>query len=47
MAATSRHLGGVNVVFSDGSTRFVSNNIKLDVWRALGSRNGGEAIDDL
>ena len=46
MAATSRHPGGVNVVFGDGSTRFVTNNINLTSWRALGSRNGGEVIGD-
>jgi prepilin-type N-terminal cleavage/methylation domain-containing protein/prepilin-type processing-associated H-X9-DG protein len=46
MAATSRHGGGVNVVFGDGSTRFVSNTINLLTWRALGSRSGGEVIGD-
>jgi prepilin-type N-terminal cleavage/methylation domain-containing protein/prepilin-type processing-associated H-X9-DG protein len=46
MAATSRHPGGVNVAFGDGSTRFVTNNIDLTAWRALGSRNGGEPIGD-
>jgi prepilin-type N-terminal cleavage/methylation domain-containing protein/prepilin-type processing-associated H-X9-DG protein len=46
MAATSRHPGGVNVSLCDGSTRFVANNIDLGVWRALGSRNGGEVVSD-
>jgi prepilin-type processing-associated H-X9-DG protein len=46
MAATSRHPGGVNLVLADGSTRFVANNVNLTVWRALGSRNGGETIGD-
>jgi prepilin-type N-terminal cleavage/methylation domain-containing protein/prepilin-type processing-associated H-X9-DG protein len=46
MAATSRHPGGVNVAFTDGSLRFVNNTIDLTIWRALGSRNGGEAIRD-
>ncbi len=40
-AARSRHPGGVNVVFADGHTNFVSNEVALDVWRALGSRNDG------
>lgn len=40
--ARSRHPGGVNVAFADGSVRFVSQNIDLDTWRALGSRNGNE-----
>jgi hypothetical protein len=30
----------------DGSTRFVSEGIDINVWRALGSRNGGETIGD-
>ncbi len=46
MAATSRHTGGVNVALGDGSTRFVSDSINLQVWRALGSRDGGEPIGD-
>jgi prepilin-type N-terminal cleavage/methylation domain-containing protein/prepilin-type processing-associated H-X9-DG protein len=46
MAATSRHTGGVNVFFGDGSTRFVSQSIDLTTWRALGSRNGGEVPGD-
>ncbi|MGQ9760673.1 MAG: DUF1559 domain-containing protein [Thermogutta sp.] len=40
--ARSRHPGGVNVAFADGSVRFVSQNIELEIWRALGSRNGNE-----
>jgi prepilin-type processing-associated H-X9-DG protein len=42
MAATSRHAGGVNVAFGDGGVRFVQNTIDLNLWRALGSRDGGE-----
>ncbi len=44
MAATSRHTGGVNVAFCDGSVHFISNNVDLAAWRALGSRNGGEVV---
>ncbi|MCA9073168.1 MAG: DUF1559 domain-containing protein, partial [Planctomycetaceae bacterium] len=42
-AITSRsyHTGTVNVVLMDGSTRTISENIALDVWRALGTRNNG------
>ncbi len=42
--ARSRHPGGVNVSFVDGSVHFISDTIDLDTWRALGSRDGGEVI---
>jgi len=41
-AARSRHSGGVNVVFGDGSVQFVRDGIDLKTWRALGTMNGGE-----
>ena len=34
--------GGVNTALCDGSVRFVSETIELEVWRALGSTKGGE-----
>ena len=40
--ASSRHPGGVNVLFADGSIHFVKNSISNVVWWALGSKNGGE-----
>jgi len=43
-AARSRHVGGVNVVLCDGSTRFVSSKIALNIWQALGTMNGGETV---
>jgi prepilin-type N-terminal cleavage/methylation domain-containing protein len=43
-AARSLHHGGVNVVMADGSARFFSNGIDLRLWRALGTRNGGELV---
>lgn len=43
--ASSRHNSGVNLVCADGSTHFVSDSIDIVVWRALGSRNGGEVVD--
>jgi hypothetical protein len=44
VSANSRHTGGVHAMMGDGATRFVSENIDLNVWRALGTRNGGEAV---
>jgi len=45
-AVTSRsyHPGLVNVVLMDGSVRSVVNSVEPSVWRALGTRAGGEAI---
>jgi prepilin-type N-terminal cleavage/methylation domain-containing protein/prepilin-type processing-associated H-X9-DG protein len=42
MAARSRHMSGVNVVFADGDVRFVPNSISLAVWQAIGTYQGGE-----
>jgi len=43
-AASSQHSGGVNVAMMDGSGRFVANSIDKAVWRALGTRAGGESV---
>ena len=43
-AARSRHPGGVNAVLCDGSVRFVSQNIALTTWMAMGSMAGHEAV---
>ena len=40
--ASSHHPGGVNLCLADGSVRFVSENISLKTWWALGSCGGGE-----
>jgi prepilin-type N-terminal cleavage/methylation domain-containing protein/prepilin-type processing-associated H-X9-DG protein len=40
----SRHLGGVNVGFGDGSIRFIKDTIDERVWVSLGSISGGEVI---
>ncbi|HZZ26913.1 MAG TPA: DUF1559 domain-containing protein [Pirellulales bacterium] len=42
-AARSKHQGGVNVSFCDGSTHFVTDVIDINVWRSLSSAEGGEA----
>ena len=43
-AATSRHPGGVNVLFTDAHASFVGESTNREFWRALGSRNGAEVI---
>ena len=47
VTARSHHNGLVNVALMDGSVRSLSDSIELRVWRALGTRDGGErAFDD-
>lgn len=47
-AITSRsyHTGIVNSLLADGAVRSISANIDLGIWRALGTRNGGEVVSD-
>jgi prepilin-type N-terminal cleavage/methylation domain-containing protein len=40
--ARSFHPGGVQVTLADGSVHFVSQNISLTTWLALGTHSGGE-----
>lgn len=43
-SASSYHTGGVVVSMCDGSVDFYSDSVELAVWRATGSRDGGEVI---
>jgi len=43
-SAGSLHPNGANVLFADGHVRFQIDSVRLNVWRALGSRNGGEPV---
>jgi prepilin-type processing-associated H-X9-DG protein len=44
-AARSRHAGGgVNAAMCDGTVRFYTNNVNINVWRALGTSKGNEPI---
>jgi prepilin-type N-terminal cleavage/methylation domain-containing protein len=45
-AARSFHPGGVIAAQADGSARFVSNSISAATWRALGTKDLGDTIDD-
>ena len=42
--AQSNHPGGVNVLFADGSVKFIKNAISVQTWMALGTRANGEVI---
>ncbi|WZP00917.1 DUF1559 domain-containing protein [Isosphaeraceae bacterium EP7] len=40
----SRHPGGANFTFADGSVRFLKSSINRASYAAIGSRNGGEIV---
>jgi prepilin-type N-terminal cleavage/methylation domain-containing protein/prepilin-type processing-associated H-X9-DG protein len=42
--ARSRHPGGVNALFGDGSVRFIKSTVNPVTWIAVGSINGSEVI---
>ncbi len=44
ITSRSYHDGLVNVGLADGSIRSISESLDKGVWRALGTRNGGEVI---
>ncbi|MFQ5733772.1 MAG: DUF1559 domain-containing protein, partial [Planctomycetaceae bacterium] len=46
MSASSFHPGGVQVALTDGSVRFVSQNIAYNIWVAIGTRNGNEVVGE-
>jgi prepilin-type processing-associated H-X9-DG protein len=41
----SRHPGGLQFAFADGSVHFVTNAINLGIYRALATIQGGEVVD--
>jgi prepilin-type N-terminal cleavage/methylation domain-containing protein/prepilin-type processing-associated H-X9-DG protein len=43
-ASRSKHPGGVNSCFCDGSVRWIKNSISLNIWRALSTTQGSEVI---
>ena len=40
----SFHKGGINVLFGDGSVRFVKDSVNLIAWRSVLTLSGGETI---
>lgn len=42
----SAHSGGANFVFTDGSVHFLSESINMAVFRALGTKQGREPLED-
>lgn len=45
-AARSFHVGGAHLTFADGSVHFISENIDLRTYQALGSRAGGDVVGE-
>jgi len=46
VSARSYHTGGVQAAMSDGSTRFISENINLPVWQSICTRANKETVED-
>ena len=44
IAASSNHPGGVNVLFMDGSVRFVKSTVNYVTWYAIATPDGGEVV---
>ena len=44
VTSRSRHPGGVNSLFGDGSVKFIKSTINPQTWRALGTVAGGEVV---
>jgi len=44
LAASSRHPGGVNVAFGDGSVHFLKSSVSPQAWYAIATVNGGEVV---
>src|SRR5262249_28943859 len=42
---SSEHPGGAMHLFADNSVKFISNSVPVNVYDAITSRNGGEAVD--
>ena len=47
ISASSLHPAGVNLLLADGTVRWISDNIDIAIWRAMGTRDGREKVDRL
>ena len=44
IAMRSRHPGGINCLFADGSVKFLKDSVNRVTWWSLGTKAGGEVI---
>jgi len=44
--ARSRHTGGVNTAFADGSVHFIMDTVSMPTWFMLLSRNDGLTVSN-
>jgi prepilin-type N-terminal cleavage/methylation domain-containing protein/prepilin-type processing-associated H-X9-DG protein len=42
--ASSYHPGGANVMFADGSSRFIKDSVSPQTWMALGTKSNGDVV---
>jgi prepilin-type N-terminal cleavage/methylation domain-containing protein/prepilin-type processing-associated H-X9-DG protein len=42
--AQSNHSGGVNVLMTDGSVRFIKDSVNMRTWMAIGTKAGNETV---
>lgn len=42
----SAHVGGVQILLGDGSTRFVSENLDMNIWLRLATRDDGQPLGE-
>src|SRR5262249_17477400 len=45
-AARSQHSSGVNLAMADGSVHFISDNVDINTWRAMGTIMGNDYVGD-
>ncbi len=45
LTASSYHPGGANILFCDGTVRFIPDSIDSRIYRAMGTREGQEKVD--